>query len=164
MARIIPALAGNTSPVLNSATGTKDHPRSRGEYAGYVLGILTSTGSSPLSRGIQFGVPTGQRLCGIIPALAGNTCAPVESRRRPTDHPRSRGEYDCGSSFHSFRLGSSPLSRGIRRVERQDRLQGRIIPALAGNTSHTFSGGRCRPDHPRSRGEYWCQCWRGCGR
>ena len=50
--------------------------------------------------------------------------------------------------------GSSPLSRGIRFGKELLSRNGRIIPALAGNTPRRFRGcGRAR-DHPRSRGEY----------
>ena len=50
--RIIPALAGNTWTVANNATGTPDHPRSRGEYVTVRLDGWDGEGSSPLSRGI----------------------------------------------------------------------------------------------------------------
>ena len=52
ISRIIPALAGNTTPKTRSAKYTKDHPRSRGEYV-LAPGLAHALGgSSPLSRGI----------------------------------------------------------------------------------------------------------------
>ena len=152
--RIIPALAGNTTPQEPHTSIPRDHPRSRGEY--FVTSTFASPakGSSPLSRGIQSRHPADTAALGIIPALAGNT--PTRSSGLPAcwDHPRSRGEYRVGAPHgHAF-FGSSPLSRGIRRHRGvSDRCRG-IIPALAGNT-HRRSRGRCRRrDHPRSRGEY----------
>ena len=50
--RIIPALAGNTRPPSPATTGTRDHPRSRGEYLVGRRGDYRGPGSSPLSRGI----------------------------------------------------------------------------------------------------------------
>ena len=71
-----------------------------------------------------------------------------------TDHPRSRGEYRCPMPTNSCAIGSSPLSRGIRRaLERQAGPDG-IIPALAGNTETGCPQGGHLSDHPRSRGEY----------
>ena len=71
-----------------------------------------------------------------------------------TDHPRSRGEYGLDAGLAVGDIGSSPLSRGIRRpVERQG-ASVRIIPALAGNTKPTLPRTERQEDHPRSRGEY----------
>ena len=51
-------------------------------------------------------------------------------------------------------MGSSPLSRGILLGGDPEIFKGRIIPALAGNTSMAMVGDIWKPDHPRSRGEY----------
>ena len=111
-------------------------------------------GSSPLSRGIPPPVPGAQPPAGIIPALAGNTGVGGGVIRRPSDHPRSRGEY-CRFDTNSLALlGSSPLSRGILRLRPHSRRNLRIIPALAGNTSGKGSEQLPVRDHPRSRGEY----------
>ena len=72
-ARIIPALAGNTPVEDRTGVGTRDHPRSRGEYTWVVTGEAIPEGSSPLSRGILNGVARDIYRIGIIPALAGNT-------------------------------------------------------------------------------------------
>ena len=50
--RIIPALAGNTLAFSAGGVSTKDHPRSRGEYAPSRPIWARRYGSSPLSRGI----------------------------------------------------------------------------------------------------------------
>ena len=134
-ARIIPALAGNTVILRNSAIERKDHPRSRGEYAFHLQLDVWSSGSSPLSRGIPRHSPTVCVAPWIIPALAGNTRHRRLLGREPRDHPRSRGEYPTWSNTEDMILGSSPLSRGILVPWRMGLDAGRIIPALAGNTS-----------------------------
>ena len=92
--RIIPALAGNTPPLLDYCRRIRDHPRSRGEYSTGSYGTNSMTGSSPLSRGIllHLSINSGDRV----------------------DHPRSRGEYGAVTWVAHLNTGSSPLSRGIR--------------------------------------------------
>ena len=70
------------------------------------------------------------------------------------DHPRSRGEYSGLLSEAPPGVGSSPLSRGIRRQNGAATKTWGIIPALAGNTRRGLRGVRRGRDHPRSRGEY----------
>ena len=90
----------------------------------------------------------------IIPALAGNTNATTHSSWCAGDHPRSRGEYRPAVLCDDARDGSSPLSRGIRRMGAVSHRNGRIIPALAGNTVFGQYKHDTDTDHPRSRGEY----------
>ena len=91
--RIIPALAGNTTASSTPRSRARDHPRSRGEYACFIVPLLPESGSSPLSRGILFMAFSGVEWGRIIPALAGNTRAWHAQLLDPGDHPRSRGEY-----------------------------------------------------------------------
>ena len=132
----------------------EDHPRSRGEYAQQMKSMVFDDGSSPLSRGIRQSFEESLGAAGIIPALAGNTRDGKRNDARSEDHPRSRGEYPAPRCDPNVPSGSSPLSRGILFAGRVQRVQQRIIPALAGNTRK----GRSKPtrtlDHPRSRGEY----------
>ena len=111
-------------------------------------------GSSPLSRGIpsRSGIEFAQSR--IIPALAGNTAFHCLRRSRCSDHPRSRGEYRVWFRKMIVVLGSSPLSRGIRRGVPRRPQHRRIIPALAGNTTVAEPDLHHNTDHPRSRGEY----------
>ena len=111
-------------------------------------------GSSPLSRGIRISVPVRGSRGRIIPALAGNTRRRSPGRCRRRDHPRSRGEYWGDNEPDSALVGSSPLSRGIRRARAQQSLGLGIIPALAGNTRLPGKCAGSLGDHPRSRGEY----------
>ena len=153
-ARIIPALAGNTSRTRGAPRPARDHPRSRGEYSAAVTGAIGSSGSSPLSRGIRVCDDSSFPAGGIIPALAGNTSFFRLPLHVFPDHPRSRGEYARERAALGVYEGSSPLSRGILYPHFYADLPSRIIPALAGNTRlrrRRFPGWW---DHPRSRGEY----------
>ena len=152
--RIIPALAGNTSCPTPTRHSCWDHPRSRGEYITDVDGQPATEGSSPLSRGILTTSPGNVSDPRIIPALAGNTDAGFRSQIPGTDHPRSRGEYFLSDFLWIHCEGSSPLSRGIRCNRQVGHFAARIIPALAGNTSHYKTSFGAVKDHPRSRGEY----------
>ena len=91
-------------------------------------------GSSPLARGL-LGENTDLRLRQrIIPARAGFTGQRVASRRRSSDHPRSRGVYRILPDGEEMYDGSSPLARGLRDPHLgEERLDG-IIPARAGFT------------------------------
>ena len=71
--RIIPALAGNTGRGPFPFWTGRDHPRSRGEYNPVGNCNNSTTGSSPLSRGIRGQCQGRGRSRRIIPALAGNT-------------------------------------------------------------------------------------------
>ena len=152
--RIIPALAGNTRIERGLFCITTDHPRSRGEYCGLSLLGYQKDGSSPLSRGIQQARNSYSGVLRIIPALAGNTTSMPTPMMTSTDHPRSRGEYRGRRGRYSRAFGSSPLSRGIHRHSHVQGQPGRIIPALAGNTSLDPPAKNFGGDHPRSRGEY----------
>ena len=92
---IIPALAGNTGHPGPGCDIRRDHPRSRGEYYAHGRGVVGEWGSSPLSRGIPAHGQGRQDQLRIIPALAGNTLRGPGGDGRPSDHPRSRGEYTC---------------------------------------------------------------------
>ncbi len=111
--RIIPALAGNTSPAHRAKNPCRDHPRSRGEYDAEQVGDVGGEGSSPLSRGIPTNTTDRAVSARIIPALAGNTPSRDAATDFDADHPRSRGEYDSVFPAGAAGLGSSPLSRGI---------------------------------------------------
>ena len=116
-----------------------DHPRSRGVYASRCPKGRPSTGSSPLARGLLDHVADGRGRVGIIPARAGFTRSSAARKPWMTDHPRSRGVYFARSMPNFAHLGSSPLARGLRRIDWPRRRHQRIIPARAG-----FTGGRLR--------------------
>ena len=111
--RFIPAHAGNTPCLLSDVQVLEVHPRSRGEYRLLMPLILTSVGSSPLTRGIQWLGFDGSRTHGFIPAHAGNTLYRLSFQSLSQVHPRSRGEYVHTFPCYLTRTGSSPLTRGI---------------------------------------------------
>ena len=91
--RIIPARAGFTDHRGPADRGPRDHPRSRGVYTLTGTTSSSSSGSSPLARGLPSHMGTDAWPEGIIPARAGFTPrCPRRCCRRP-DHPRSRGVY-----------------------------------------------------------------------
>ena len=173
-AGIIPARAGFTSAQRQSSQHGKDHPRSRGVYTGTVVAEGDGSGSSPLARGLRLHVQnlgedariiparagftsrtaTRKPSERIIPARAGFTTVNHQRARVRGDHPRSRGVYVAGRVRSSWRRGSSPLARGLRRDRHERGGQCGIIPARAGFTRHHRRRLGRRPDHPRSRGVY----------
>ena len=98
--------------------------------------LQDAAGSSPLARGLRSSGPGHVQLSGIIPARAGFTT------------PSPPASFWTG--------GSSPLARGLPRCQGSAAAGGRIIPARAGFTGRRPGRGRSVPDHPRSRGVYWC--------
>ena len=152
--RIIPARAGFTITVLIGVFPCKDHPRSRGVYSPGCDARHIDFGSSPLARGLRSPWSAQQRLVGIIPARAGFTRAAAPYALRHQDHPRSRGVYTAEKDIPGSGQGSSPLARGLLRLNSDDAPWAGIIPARAGFTlCATLAAYRAR-DHPRSRGVY----------
>ncbi len=152
--RIIPALAGNTSPAGAHHPHPRDHPRACGEHSICCCASLIVVGSSPRLRGTRKREVAAWRGVGIIPALAGNTLRVLTSSVSTGDHPRACGEhsYQCSKALCS--LGSSPRLRGTRQVRACGRDRHGIIPALAGNTHARFVRPYRRRDHPRACGEH----------
>ena len=68
-------------------------------------------------------------------------------------HPRSRGENGEKWDTATPRGGSSPLTRGKRRLLDTARVDRGLIPAHAGKTDAGISTTPSRGAHPRSRGE-----------
>ena len=93
---IIPAYAGNTSPVPQSNS--------------------SASGSSPRMRGTLHSRNFITQLTGIIPAYAGNTFRPVMVGVRPRDHPRVCGEHEPLVPSVCDVLGSSPRMRGTQTI------------------------------------------------
>ena len=94
---------------------------------------------------------TGDR---IIPARAGFTWDSRLPEETAADHPRSRGVYLRPGRAYWWRVGSSPLARGLLVVEWGSKEIVGIIPARAGFTSGHEGACRLPQDHPRSRGVY----------
>ena len=151
---IIPARAGFTSGAPQALWPTRDHPRSRGVYKSYTIDPNGTVGSSPLARGLPYGVMVPPASAGIIPARAGFTGTAHASTARRPDHPRSRGVYISLPPSPMRMAGSSPLARGLLVLVAVLGRPLRIIPARAGFTPARPARWRACWDHPRSRGVY----------
>ena len=92
--RIIPAYAGSTRSCPPHDADCPDHPRIRGEHSGLPLAEWRRAGSSPHTRGAPARRLSVTYATGIIPAYAGSTYGPTGHGRRPSDHPRIRGEHE----------------------------------------------------------------------
>ena len=90
---IIPARAGFTVGAAAAFAQPQDHPRSRGVYPSSMAASASTTGSSPLARGLPGGQDDRRGGRGIIPARAGFTENVTEEIEAKGDHPRSRGVY-----------------------------------------------------------------------
>ncbi len=111
-------------------------------------------GSSPLARGTRQRHAVAQRRRRFIPAGAGNT-PPCRTRcRRPSVHPRWRGEHFTNSERLPSAGGSSPLARGARAPAPAQGPAHRFIPAGAGNTEKVRRRPWSTAVHPRWRGEH----------
>ena len=129
---LIPAHTGKTTNRGARTTGTRAHPRSRGENAERGAQILGYLGSSPLMRGKPDGRLSQNYQAGLIPAHAG---------KRMAEHP------------NTSRVGSSPLTRGKRKSVGSRRYQEGLIPAHAGKMEQRSPPRLIQRAHPRSREE-----------
>ena len=125
-------------------------------YAGSTLGrrlpVAGFEGSSPHTRGAHRRHPHPQTPRRIIPAYAGSTRSTVTRSRLSADHPRIRGEHVAGIPGKIVKAGSSPHTRGARRLGLGRRQGCRIIPAYAGSTVGglgAFPGGEGSSPHTR---------------
>ena len=158
--RLIPARAGNTSTVRTNHARHQAHPRSRGEHGVGFGGLSVVAGSSPLARGTHGDDASVGHLSRLIPARAGNTVSGHFSTTAYSAHPRSRGEHAALITSAGVPAGSSPLARGTPGSRVRDKVNGRLIPARAGNTVQAGAAASEAPAHPRSRGEHLSSSWK----
>ena len=131
-----------------------DHPRVCGEHTPLVECPVTDQGSSPRMRGTLAYLVEHLRGLGIIPAYAGNTCAPRRTPNSTRDHPRVCGEHFQPDSKRRASTGSSPRMRGTLRTITISIPPVGIIPAYAGNTRLFWIVKVMLRDHPRVCGEH----------
>ena len=112
--RLIPAHAGKTACSCAAWTRPPAHPRSRGENPTSIMLVGMGVGSSPLTRGKLGDLEDVHARVRLIPAHAGKTRGTLRTLCERRAHPRSRGENMVMVWMSTFRLGSSPLTRGKR--------------------------------------------------
>ena len=151
---IIPACAGNTSPLVCGTPAPWDHPRVCGEHLDGSDPARNVLGSSPRVRGTRRFLGQGGSVEGIIPACAGNTMMHVKFQDGTRDHPRVCGEHFEDQNASAANEGSSPRVRGTLMKRERHLANLGIIPACAGNTAMRPPRQRRRRDHPRVCGEH----------
>ncbi len=121
------------------------YPRWRGEHKESVWGDLTH----------------GR----FIPAGAGNTDFPVLFVLVNAVYPRWRGEHTATAIRIAISNGLSPLARGTPGARYDVYLDGRFIPAGAGNMRTRYFPVEWPAVYPRWRGEHseLIYCRGGCG-
>ena len=150
---LIPAHAGKTQDQPRRTPQTSAHPRSRGENGPGDRACLTSSGSSPLTRGKRLADLRDGLNLRLIPAHAGKTTAASTCAPSHPAHPRSRGENRAQTPRCRRGWGSSPLTRGKLVAVAEDHSSFRLIPAHAGKTVFMIVVVATLTAHPRSRGE-----------
>ena len=96
--RFIPAHAGNRARRRSAAHPPPVHPRARGEQSHALRKAVSSTGSSPRTRGTVESLDADAVGSRFIPAHAGNRCHWVGKRSPDPVHPRARGEQSVAGS------------------------------------------------------------------
>ena len=150
----IPAPAGSTGTSTFGWPVRRDHPRAGGEHRcpGGTAGA--TGGPSPRWRGAHGHPRSSVGGGGTIPALAGSTWSSSRPPPASWDHPRAGGEPTAVPSAIRGGRGPSPRWRGARRSDGPPPTAAGTIPARAGSTPPSRSGGRRSRDHPRAGGEH----------
>ena len=164
--RFIPARAGNAQDVGKLTPFGTVHPRACGERD--VIGVTSGIGhgSSPRVRGTRSSGHAYRRGRRFIPARAGNAGLLFRLLGCVAVHPRACGERLCVVGGGSRPCGSPPRVRGSPWSRDARCVQGRFIPARAGNAWSAEFWTLTAPVHPRACGERGagrCRCGRGCG-
>ena len=122
-------------------------------------------GSSPLTRGGLLAHQPLFAVGGLIPAYAGRTFQVVELVDGQGAHPRLRGADLPRPRGRRHQPGSSPLTRGGRRLCSRVPQESGLIPAYAGRTTPNDQSEAHHRAHPRLRGaDYWFSGSRMSGR
>ena len=109
--RIIPAYAGQISPLCSRCLCYWDHPRIRGTNNISLKDSFSDEGSSPHTRDKLSSTSFGGFFCRIIPAYAGQIFRVVQIGFIYEDHPRIRGTNKSSFLANNFNQGSSPHTR-----------------------------------------------------
>ena len=151
--RFIPAPAGNSQVPSGDPCAHTVHPRACGEQNAMFRWDCSGYGSSPRLRGTDQPYPWASWFDRFIPAPAGNRPLHEVFSHGFTVHPRACGEQTRPAYRSRWTDGSSPRLRGTGLLIGVAALQGRFIPAPAGNSTWRKAGSGRRPVHPRACGE-----------
>src|SRR5690606_722877 len=110
-------------------------------------------GLSPRMRGTAHGSRPGAAAGRFIPADAGNGGRRLAAGRRSPVYPRGCGERGSATAEKYLADGLSPRMRGTAVVSGTIDIQGRFIPADAGNGSPRIRATSSAPVYPRGCGE-----------
>ena len=152
--RFIPACAGNTYYYDFYGCKGPVHPRVCGEHVAQDALPPCVLGSSPRVRGTLNRIKPLAVPHRFIPACAGNTVAKSRITFLDTVHPRVCGEHPRYYRQAPLQAGSSPRVRGTRVTDIKTAVDGRFIPACAGNTIIIKSIIERKSVHPRVCGEH----------
>ena len=154
---ITPACAGRS--LRESSTGfcSQDHPRVRGEKCDLQHESAVGRGSPPRARG-EVSQGNGRVVGGgITPACAGRSISDIIYIRCNRDHPRVRGEKALELLGKHLGMGSPPRARGEVEERKAELTAIGITPACAGRSESPAAVLKFSRDHPRVRGEKYCQ-------
>ncbi len=151
--RFIPARAGNGRSCRRRGCTDPVHTRLRGERVNARPTKLCVAGSSPPAWGTGETHKSWRAQLRFIPACVGNGSRRSARSRRPTVHPRLRGERGVRRMGGRHAAGSSPPARGTVGADADLDALDRFIPACAGNGRLQTGRAPRRPVHPRLRGE-----------
>ena len=130
--RFIPAYAGNAYSVMILFEARSVHPRIRGERRTSRPSRSGVTGSSPHTRGTPITRVPIAIYVRFIPAYAGNAMYGCSMLALLTVHPRIRGERRVVILTHDELPGSSPHTRGTRRLQVPAKVRDRVHPRIRG--------------------------------
>ena len=134
----------------------RNHPRIRGTNGYLSIGPFFLMGSSPHTRDKSKRKSKGSTSAGIIPAYAGQILQQLRLFFALWDHPRIRGTNTTRIPVSISRPGSSPHTRDKFGSLYGGVINGRIIPAYAGQIIRACIYWRKSEDHPRIRGtNFW---------
>ena len=125
----------------------------RGEDGFFQYYTPRNTGSPPHARGRRHNAIQEVMVARITPACAGKTAEGLMINKKPSDHPRMRGEDVFTPGTTENIAGSPPHARGRRHDGRRRPRRSGITPACAGKTGFARKSGAAGKDHPRMRGE-----------
>ena len=118
---ITPAHAGKSAQDLAARYSRGDHPRTCGEKAARVAGLLPDMGSPPHMRGKGLFWFIQRQEHGITPAHAGKRLFAPRILHPRRDHPRTCGEKIFNSLGVLISGGSPPHMRGKGNWQRRRR-------------------------------------------